>query len=125
MNINPPLNEAPGQSLTDTWRSWSQGWSSFFTQLFQAVGWLKSWAYKFEHDFPSVSANSQSAGYAVPITGVRQGDSVQVTPYSETTGLTYKGVVTSDDVVTIYAINFTTGAIDPASMDYRVVVIQN
>lgn len=125
MKTNPPLNEAPGQSLTDTWRSWSQGWSSFFTQVFQALGWVKSWSYKFTINFASVAANSQSAGSAVTIPGVRQGDSVHITPYSDTVGITYKGVVTADDIVTIHAINFTTGAIDPASMEYRVVVIQN
>lgn len=124
MNIRPPLNEAASLTLTE-WKSWSQGWSAFFTQLFQAVGWLQSWSYKFPHDFPSVPANSQSAGYAVPISGVRPGDAVTITPATETTGIFYKGVVTANDVVTIYAINFTTGAIDPASMDYRVIVIQN
>lgn len=118
MNIRPPLQEAVGES-------WTQGWTAFMTQLFQAVGWLQSWSYKFTIDFASVPANSESAGQAVTISGVRQGDSVHVTPFSNTVGMTYKALVTADDTVTIYAINYTTGAVNPASMLYRVVVIQN
>jgi hypothetical protein len=118
LKVNAPIQEQVGQG-------WTSGWSNFFTQLVQAVGWVKGWSYKFTINFSSVAANSQSPGNSVSITGVRQGDSVHVTPYSETTGITYKGVVTSDDTVTIYAINFTAAAIDPASMQFRVVVIQN
>jgi hypothetical protein len=76
-------------------------------------------------DFSSVPANSESAGKTVTITGVRQGDSVHVTPYSNTVGITYKALVTADDTVTIYALNNTVGAINLASMLYRVIVIQN
>lgn len=119
MNIRPPLREVPNAS------TWTQGWTAFFTQLFEAVGWVKGWSYSFDLDFPSVPANSQSAGLTVTVPGARQGDSVNVTPFSGTVGITYKGIVTSNDTVTIYAINFTAGAVNPAAMKYRVVVIQN
>lgn len=118
MNIRPPLREVP-------LNTWTTGWTAFFTQLFEAVGWVKGWSYTFTLDFPSVNANSQSPGQSVSITGVRQGDSVSITPYSETAGITYKGVVTSDDTITVYAINFTTGSVNPVSMQFRVVVTQN
>lgn len=118
MNNRPPLQEPAGDS-------WSQGWTNFFTQLFDCISWKKSWNYKFTIDFASVPANSESAGSAVTIPGARAGDAVLVTPYSNTVGMTYKGVVTADDTVTLYAINYTTGAVNPASMLYRVIVTQN
>jgi hypothetical protein len=118
LNTRPPLQEIVGEG-------WTPGWSNFFTQLFAAVGWVQSWSYKFTLDFGSVPANSQSTGLTVTIQGARQGDSVTVTPYSDTVGITYKGVVSANDTVSIYAINFTAGAVSPASMLYRVVVIQN
>lgn len=118
MNNRPPLQEPAGER-------WSEGWSNWFTQIFDCISWKKSWNYKFEVDFSSIPANSESAGFQVTIPGARPGDSVQVTPYSNTTGLTYKGVVATDDTVILYAINFTTGAVNPASMLYRVIVTQN
>lgn len=115
MNIRPPLQEEAG----------SQGWSNFFTQLFEAIGWLKSWSYKFDLDFPSIPNHAQSSAVNVTIKGVRIGDSVHVTPYSDTPGISYKGLVTADDTVSIFAYNFSNPAIDPPAMTYRVVVIQN
>ena len=117
MKINPPLQEEVGQG-------WTQGWRAFFTQLFQAVGWLKSWSYRFELDFPTVSANSQEA-LTVEIMGVRQGDAVMVSPYEDVEGLIFKGVVTADDTVTVYAKNFSGPPVDPPLMFYRVTVLQN
>jgi hypothetical protein len=118
LKIRPPLQEVVGTG-------WTQGWTAFFTQLFSAVGWVQSWSFKFDLNFPSVSANTQSAGQSVAVPGARVGDAVTITPFSDTTGILYKGVVSSDDTVTIYAINFTAGAIDPVAMLFRVVVIQN
>jgi len=118
LKVNAPITEVVGNG-------WTQGWTNFFAQLVLAVGWVRGWSYKFTLGFPSVAGNSQSPGQYVTIPGTKQGDAVTVTPYSETAGILYKGIVTGDDTVTIYAINFTTGAIDPASMDFRVVVIQN
>lgn len=124
MNIRPPLNEAASQSLKD-WSAWSQGWSNFFTQLFEAVGWVKGWSFKFILDFGLIAGNTESSGLAASIPGVSLGDSVHVTPYTNTFGIDYKGLVTAAGVVTIYAINYTAAPINPASMQYRVVVIQN
>ncbi len=115
MNVRPPLQEQAG----------SQGWSNFFTALFEAIGWVKSWSFRFTLDFPSIPGNSQSLGLTVPIPGARVGDSVHVTPYVDTVGLTYKGIVTTDDTVTIFGMNITTSPINPPATTYRVVVIQN
>lgn len=118
MNNRPPLQEPAGDR-------WSEGWSNWFTQLFDCLPWKKSWNYKFTIDFANVPANSESAGSLVTIPGARPGDSVHVTPFSNTVGITYKGVVSADDSVTLYAINNTNGAVNPASMLYRVIVTQN
>jgi hypothetical protein len=118
LKVNAPIQEQVGLG-------WTPGWSNFFTQLVQAIGWVKGWSFRFVLDFGSIPANSQSSGLTVTINGARQGDCVHVTPYGETVGITYKALVTADNTVTIYAINFTAGAINPPSMQYRVVVIQN
>jgi hypothetical protein len=118
LKVNAPITEVVGQG-------WTQGWTNFFAQLVLAVGWVRGWSFRFTLDFGSVSANSQSSGLTVTIPGAKQGDSVSVTPYLDTVGIAYKALVTADGTVTIYAINFTAGAINPASMQYRVVVIQN
>lgn len=115
MNIRPPLQEKSG----------SQGWSNFFTQLFEAIGWVKAWSYRFAIDFPSVPNHSQSAGVPVTIKGVRQGDAVQVTPFDDVAGMFFKGIVTADDTVTLYACNFSNTAFDAPEIVFRVVVTQN
>lgn len=118
MKVNAPITEVVGDG-------WTTGWTNYFTNLAQAVGWAKSFSYRFMLDFANVLANSESAGLTVTIPSVQVGDSVQVTPYVNTVGITYKGLVTADDTVTIYALNNTTGPINPISMLYRVIVIQN
>lgn len=75
-------------------------------------------------DFGSISAQSQSSTTAA-VTKAAQGDAVIVTPLVDTSGIIYSGVVTAADTVTIYAKNFTSGAINPASTTFRIVVIQN
>lgn len=118
MNNVAPIQEPAGDK-------WTPGWAGWFKQVFACLPWKQAFNYKFEIDFSSVSANSESAGFQVEIPGARAGDSVLVTPYSNTVGITYKGVVTADDTVTLYAINYTTGAVNPASMLYRIIVTQN
>jgi hypothetical protein len=118
LKINAPIQEQVGDG-------WTPGWTNFFARLVQAVGWAQSWSYRFTLDFGSVAANSESSGLTVTIPSVMQGDSVSVTPYTNTVGITYKGLVTADDTVTIYALNNTAAPINPASMQFRVVVIQN
>lgn len=118
MNNLAPVQEPAGEK-------WSPGWTGWFGQVFDCLPFKKAFNYKFEVDFANVPANSESAGFQVTIPGARPGDSVQVTPYSNTVGITHKGVVATDDTVILYAINFTTGAINPATMLCRVIVTQN
>lgn len=77
-------------------------------------------------DFASVAANAVGAGLPVTVAGAASGDHVEVTPPAAAAaqGVIYVGVVTAADTVTIYPKNITTGAIDPASGTFRVVVEQ-
>lgn len=118
MNNVAPIQEQFGES-------WTPGWAAWFKQVFLCLPWKQAFNYKFTIDFANIPANSESAGTAVTIPGARPGDAVHVTPFSNTVGITYKGVVSAADTVTLYAINFTAGAVNPASMLYRVIVTQN
>jgi hypothetical protein len=115
MQNRPPFSEAPG----------TPGWENWFTQVFLCLPWRQAFNITKTLDFGNVAANSQSTGLDITVTGARQGDAVTITPYTETSGIDYKAVVSGNDTVTAYAINFTAGAINPASMVYRVIVIQN
>ena len=126
MNNRPPLSESLNTPVI------SNGWSNWFTQVFLGLTWVRSFNATATLNFGSIAANSQAA-LTVTATvsvnkglfGVRQGDAVQITPYADVSGLVFTGVVTADNVVTVYAKNITTGAIDPASQVYRIAVLQN
>jgi hypothetical protein len=49
---------------------------------------------------------------------------VIVRPATAVNGIILDGTVTSNDTVTIRAVNYSSGAIDPASQAYRVIVLQ-
>jgi hypothetical protein len=104
---------------------WSPAWKDWFSQVVACLPFSRSYNYTFTIDFGNVLANTQSAATTVTIPGVKQGDSVHVTPLADTVGIIPKGVVTADDTVSVFVCNFTAGAINPASTVYRVVVIQN
>lgn len=114
MNNRPPLQEEGG----------SPGWANWFTQIFQCLPWKKGINVTATVDFPLVAAQSEQP-LAVTVTGARAGDAVQVTPSFNTVGILYSGVVTADNTVTLYAKNFTAGAINPASQQFRIIVLQN
>lgn len=110
--------------------AWPEGacppsWANWFQQIFDALsGWNKSFSVSTTIDFGSISGASEASS-AVTVTGARSGSSVTVTPLTNTTGIFYAGVVTADDTVTLYAKNFTAGAINPASTTFRIIVLQN
>lgn len=102
----------------------SQSWASWLKRLVMTVsGWNRSLTAALTHDFGSIAAASQASA-TVTVTGARDGSAVLVTPSADTTGISYSGVVTANDTVTIYAKNFTAGAINPASTTFRVIVFQ-
>lgn len=115
MNSRPPLPEQFG----------SPGWVNWFTQVFTALtGWKQTITNTKVFDFGSIAGQTQSST-TVTVTGARSGAVVLVTPLADTSGVIYSGVVTANDTVTIYAKNYTAGAIDPASTTFRVIVFQN
>lgn len=99
-------------------------WVEFFRGVFYALfGWKRSFTATKTFDFPNIAAGGQSTT-TVAVVGARQGDAVLVTPKTSVAGLDCWGIVTANDVVTIVRANFSLGAIDPASDDFRVVVLQ-
>lgn len=117
MNSKAPTREPAGDT-------WSGAWILWLEQVFRGLtGWSKSMTTSVTHDFGSIAGAAQ-ASTTTTVTGARSGDAVLVTPSADTTGIIYSGVVTANDTVTIYAKNFTAGAIDPASTTFRVIVFQ-
>lgn len=89
------------------------------------AGWNKALSATKTHDFGSINAHTE-ASTTITVTGARTTDTptVLITPSANTAGITYKGVVTADDTVTLYALNTTAASIDPASTTFRALVLQ-
>lgn len=105
--------------------AWTQPWANFFNAIVRALVWNLSLTATKTHDFGSINAHTELST-TVTVTGARTMDTptVLVTPSANTAGIHYKGVVTGDDTVTLYALNTTALAIDPASTTFRIVVLQ-
>lgn len=103
---------------------WPTVWLTFFSEIFYALsGWKKTYYVTLTHDFGNINAQTQ-ATQTVAVTGVRSGDIVIVRPTTAVNGIITDGTVTADDTVTVRAVNYSSGAIDPASQVYRVLVFQ-
>lgn len=117
------INEAPTREPAG--ERWAPAWVLWFKQIFIAMtGWSKSMTASVTHDFGAIAAASQ-ASTTLTVTGARSGDAVLVTPSEDTSGVVFSGVVTANDTVTIYAKNYTAGAINPASTTFRIIAFQN
>lgn len=118
---NAPIRE---RLLLDRNDIWPRSWVTWFTQAVSALaGWKKTFTATKTHDFGSINSAAE-ASTTVTVTGARAGDGVVVMPSANTAGIIETAVVTASDQVTIYAKNFTGGAIDPSSKTYRVIVFQ-
>lgn len=114
-----PINNPPLRAQTG-----APAWDSWFTQAFTALlGWKKTYTVTKTHDFGSIAAQSQ-ATTTVTVTGARSGDAVVVRPTTAVNGIIVDGSVTASDTVTIRAVNYSSGAVDPDSQVYRVIVFQ-
>jgi hypothetical protein len=104
---------------------WPQTWANWFNALMRALVWNLSLTATKTHDFANIAAHTELST-TVTVEGARTMDTptVIVTPSLNTAGVHYKGVVTADDTVTIYALNTTAVGIDPASTTFRVLVLQ-
>lgn len=118
MNNRPPLSETLSTPVI------SPGWANWLTQVFLGLPWTRGFNNTATLNFGSVAAQAQ-AGLTVTISGVRSGDAVQVTPTTDVSGIVFTGVVTEANKVTVYAKNFSAGAIDPASQVFKIIVLQN
>lgn len=128
MNNRPPLSERfpveVDQRAGSMAAKLTEGWSNWLTQVFLCLPWKKGFNVVETLDFANTGAQSQSS-LTVTIAGVRQGDAVQVAPLADVSGVIFTGVVTADNTVTVYAKNFSSGAVNPASQLYRIIVLQN
>lgn len=121
----PTLNDLP---VTQDQRSkrfaaaWPRDWSTFFTQIWQALqGWTKTYTATKTFDFGNINAQTQ-ATTTVAVMGAVLGDAVIVRPTTAVNGIILDGTVTAAGTVTIRAVNYSAGAVDPASQVYRVIV---
>ena len=118
MNNRPPLSELIGGALA------SIGWGNWLNQVFLCLPWKQGFNVVEALDFGATGAQAQTA-IAVTVPGARSGDAVQVTPAADVSGIVFTGVVTAKDTVTVYAKNFSSGSVNPASQNYRIIVLQN
>jgi hypothetical protein len=104
---------------------WPQEWARFFAGLVRGFSWNVAYTTTLVKDFGSIAGGAE-ASQTVTVTGalVASNPDVIVTPSVNTAGIIYTGVVTANNVVTVYAKNFTSGNIDPASTTFRVTVLQ-
>ena len=103
---------------------WTKPWGNWFTQIFLSLfGWTRSYTATLTNDFGSIAAQSQ-ATQTVTVTGVRSGDAVIVRPTTAINGIIVDGTVTADNTVTVRAVNYSSGAVDPASQVYRIICFQ-
>lgn len=117
----PTKSELPVSNGVATW---PQPWQNWLTQVFLAlVGWRKTYYATLTKDFGNINAQVE-ATQTVTVAGARVGDMVMVRPTTAVAGIILDGTVTADNTVTVRAVNYSAGAIDPASQVYRVLVIQ-
>jgi hypothetical protein len=91
--------------------------------FFALFGWKRSFTGLKTVDFGNIVAGGELTT-TLTVTGARAGDAVLVTSKAKAVGLGCDGFVLANDTVTIRRFNYSLGAIDPASDDFRVVVLQ-
>lgn len=115
-----PIQDAGGKKMA----GWPRSWATFFTQVWLSLlGWTKTYYAIKSFDFGLIAAQSQ-ATTTVTVDGARTGDSVLVRPSTAVNGIILDGSVTTDNTVTIRAVNYSAGGIDPALQTYMVIVFQ-
>jgi hypothetical protein len=91
--------------------------------VFAGLAWKSGSNVTATLDFASIASLAEGT-QTVTVTGARVGDAVQVTA-PNVTGVIFSGAVTADDTVTVYAKNFSAGAVNPPSQAFRIIVLQN
>lgn len=117
MNNHAPITE----QVTN---GWTGGWINWLRQVFQCLPWNQGLSITATIDFGAIGAQTQAI-QTVAVTGARQGSVVLTTPMTDVSGVMFTGVVTADNLVTVYAKNLSAGVIDPASQVFRIIILQN
>ena len=117
----PSLERLP---VSGTSAMWPRVWAMWFTEAWQALkGWRSTLYTTLVHDFGSINAQVQ-ATQTVTVTGAVVGDAVLVRPTTAVNGIILDGTVTAVNTVTVRAVNYSSGSIDPGSQTYLVLVFQ-
>ena len=118
----PPLQS--GLPVNQQLAAWPKPWGNWFTQLFSAIfGWTHTFVGSVAYDFGAIAAQTE-ATTTLTITGAAVGDVVIVRPTTAVNGIITDGTVTAANTVTIRAVNYSSGSINPASQTYNVIVFQ-
>ncbi len=115
MRVDPTFPGRQGESL--------QSIRSALGRLGERAGIARVLTATATLDFPSISVNS-CEDLTVTVTGAKTGDAVYLGPPSNLeTGLIAVGFVSSSDTVTVRVCNTSGGANNPASNDWRILVV--
>jgi len=121
-----PISEPSLAPLTvaGSGAGWPRVWAMWFTEVWRALqGWRRTLYGTLTHDFGSINAQTQ-ATQTVTITGASVGDVVVVRPTAAVNGIILDGTVTAVNTVTVRAVNYSSGGIDPAEQVYKILVFQ-
>lgn len=101
-----------------------KAWLEFFRSVFFALfGWKRSYSGTKSIDFGGIAAGGEATD-TIAVVGARAGDAVLASAKLQVNGLGVFGYVSSNDVVTVVRFNYSTGVIDPAADDFRVICFQ-
>jgi hypothetical protein len=121
-----PINPVPERSelMGEDQQLARPPWLEWFRGVFFALfGWKRSYTATSNINFGNIAAGGRLTSN-VAVAGARQGDAVLVTSKNEVAGLGVFGYCSANDTVTVVRFNYSTGAIDPAADDFRIVVLQ-
>lgn len=105
---------------------WTPEWVRWLEMVFLGLsGWRKAVKVDTTIDFGLILAHNELGSSPITVRGARPLDTVLVAAEGNISGLTYKGVITADDQLVIYAVNSTVSNINPVSMQFRITVLMN
>lgn len=121
------INAVPERSnliVSEDDHTGNDAWLEYFRSIFYALfGWKRSFTGTVNFNFGNIVAGGELTT-TVAVVGARAGDLVCVSSKTKVAGLGVDGIVLANDVVTVRRFNFSTGAVDPAADDFRVIVWQ-
>lgn len=105
--------------------TFTTGWKSWFQDVCDALGgWNSAITGSATLEFGNIPMASELS-LTTAIDGAAVGDFVIVRPGVNTVGLLFTADVTAAGFVTVHAKNFSTDFIDPPSIDFKFIILQN